>query len=275
MGKLPSAPPRTIEEKRALVLLTWGRQRRKNLRGVARLTGVDRATVSRWVHALETLQLPTDAPRSGRPRKLDAAGVHLMKALVPSLGTAAKVAAAIRDYVPQSVTSRTVRRRLKEEGYKWKRCRYVRKLTAEHIAKRLTYARRHRDNGLAWRRIMFTDSAMFYCDRGESKWMHASEMNEQASDRFPIKVHVYGGISWEGRVGLWFVTGTTKHVAITPKVKGQRGATAAEYQALLKQHMLPAIRRAFPSGQADWWFMQDNAGIHTAKSEGNAKCARG
>ena len=152
---------------------------------------------------------------------------------------------------------------LKEVGYKWKRCRYRMKLTAAHVANRLAYARAHRDNGRAWRHILFTDSAYFYCDRGAAKWVPSSEMNDQASERYPIKVHVYGGMSYAGKVGLWYVTGTTGHTPIVPKKKGQRGADGKEYRALLTEYMLPAARALY-RGQ-DWYFMQDGARIHTAK----------
>lgn len=259
------ARPTSQETKRALVLLTWAQQPIKNVAAVARKCKVARATVTRWVRRLQQGFLPTDKPRSGRPRKLGAAGVQFLKQWVPALGTAARLAASVSAQVPgqKPVSAETVRRTLKAEGYRWKRCRYRIKLTAAHETARLKYARALRDAGRAWRQILFTDSAYFYCDRGVCKWLPASEMNDQASERYPNKVHVYGGMSYTGKVGLWCVTGTSNHTPIVPLEKGQRGANGKEYRALLKQCMLPAARELY-RGQ-DWYFMQDGARIHTAK----------
>jgi len=178
----PSPAPRPLSptEKRAQVLLNWAQQPVKNVAAVARKCKVDRRFAARWVSRLQQLSLPTDMARRGRPRKLDAAGVQFVEQQVRSLGTVARVAAAVRDHTPQQqpVSARTVRRVLKEVGYKWKRCRYRMKLTAAHVANRLAYARAHRDNGRAWRHILFTDSAYLYCDRGAAKWVPSSEMND-------------------------------------------------------------------------------------------------
>ena len=62
-------------------------------------------------------------------------------------------------------------------------------------------------------------------------------------------IHVWGGITRYGKTPLVNIEGTLN---------------AAGYQSILNGTMLPTARQLF--GRGAWWFQQDGAPVHTAKS---------
>jgi transposase len=115
----------------------------------ARWAGADRASVHRWVaiyawrHSVEDLD---DQPRAGRPRQaedLDADWLAEVLQRDPrTLGyqattwTVPLLQAYWRDEYGCVLSSDTLRRRLHEHGWRWKRPRYVYAERASHVAQK-------------------------------------------------------------------------------------------------------------------------------------------
>jgi transposase len=115
----------------------------------ARLAGVDRTSVSRWVaayrerHRVEDL---ADLPRAGRPRAADDLDDELLAealALDPrTVGyhatswTVALLATYLCEEYGCVVSPHTLRRRLREFDWRWKRPRYVYHERAPHVAQK-------------------------------------------------------------------------------------------------------------------------------------------
>jgi transposase len=115
----------------------------------ARRVRAARTSVERWVaryvrsHAVEDL---VDRPREGRPRQAR----HLTKQRLAAvlrrdprtLGymattwTAALLACYCREHCRVDLSARTLRRRLREHGFRWKRPRYRYSERATHLAQK-------------------------------------------------------------------------------------------------------------------------------------------
>lgn len=77
-------------------------------------------------------------------------------------------------------------------------------------------------------------------------------------------MHVYAGVSKQGRTPLFVTAGSTD---VRSKTKG---VTKEVYQALLQDELIPACKQLMAkrrgnSARAKWVFQQDNARAHTSK----------
>jgi transposase len=118
----------------ALLLVAEG----ASISEAARRIRVDRSSMHRWVAAYQQSRDVTvlaDAPRSGRPRAAKELSLPRLEAALKRdprrLGFSARTwtVPLLASYLNQSakshITQRTLRRRLHESGYRWKRPRYV------------------------------------------------------------------------------------------------------------------------------------------------------
>jgi transposase len=115
----------------------------------ARQAGVDRTSLHRWTnlywrnHQVESL---ADAPRSGRPREADDLDDELaaeVLALDPreqgyraTTWTVPLLTTYLREQCGCPVSTRTLRRRLRDFGWRWKRPRYVFAERDPHVAQK-------------------------------------------------------------------------------------------------------------------------------------------
>jgi transposase len=115
----------------------------------ARQAGVNRSSVHRWVELYLQNHQPQDLldrPRSGRPHEADELDQELMAAILAQdpqqLGyrattwTVPLLATHLREECDCPVSARTVRRRLHEFDYSWKRPRYVYHERDPHVAQK-------------------------------------------------------------------------------------------------------------------------------------------
>jgi transposase len=118
----------------ALLLLAEG----QSVSETARRVRVDRATVQRWIEWYLRRRATgdlVDYPRSGRPRVADELTDEMMAAVLAcdprekGFATTTWTVPLLTTYLNETykieVTQRTLRRRLHEFGYRWKRPRYV------------------------------------------------------------------------------------------------------------------------------------------------------
>src|SRR4051812_46437696 len=114
----------------------------------ARQFRVDRTTVHRWVTAFLATRDPgglADRERPGRPPRGDISARELAAILrrdPRTLGyrattwTVGLVAAYCAEQLDRPITPRTIRRRLHQHGYRWKRPRYPDSERASHLAQK-------------------------------------------------------------------------------------------------------------------------------------------
>ena len=114
----------------------------------ARQFRVDRTTVHRWAAAYLATHDPnalTDGERSGRPPKGDLSAPRLAAILRrdprrygyrATTWTVALLATYCAERLGRAITPRTLRRRLHEHGFRWKRPRYTYSERAGHLAQK-------------------------------------------------------------------------------------------------------------------------------------------
>jgi len=256
-----------VAQRRKVVERWLRRKRGATYQLVARECGVSPQFVRKWVQRWEQgLPLEQEAPRSGRPRTLE----HMSSALnAATKRKEVNTAAKVKGHLGLQCSVRTVRRQLNRICKQYKRSTRVRRLTATHMAARHAFATRFRREG-QWQRVVFTDSAYFYADQGQCRWVDRQEVHLQEFWRHPIRVHAYAGICRHGKIPLVFVAGTTgqKPSAATlranPKAKG---VCAPEYMEWLGEHLVPHANRLFADSHPNQWLLlQDGAKPHKARS---------
>ena len=202
-----------------------------------------------------------DAPRSGRPPKLDKETAKKLIKLVENedndIDTAAQLQYAAG--LEHTVSVRTIRRTLTKFSH-YPGVTKQRVLTDRHKLLRLQFARKFRTGG-AWSRTLFTDSTYVYVGMRKRRWVLLTKKNYGLHVRKALKIHVYAGITAAGRTRLIFCTGTSQQ---KPFKKGRKGVGGEEY----RERVLPVFvdyGRAMMAGET-WRFVQDGAKPHTAKA---------
>jgi transposase len=119
------------------------------VREAARLSGVNRTSVHRWVgaylrrHVVDDLE---EMPRPGRPRAVDELDAELLDAVLAqdpravgyqaTTWTAPLLTTHLRGAYGCAISERTLRRRLREYGWRWKRPRHLYQERAPHVAQK-------------------------------------------------------------------------------------------------------------------------------------------
>ena len=239
----------------------------------SRQLGMHRSFVQRWYQRYISHGSLEDKARCGRP----------------STAISATALARGRNLVmtPGFSTMKLAMNQLKSEGlvdaktHPRTLCRHLQKgpnalmygapkqtprLTIQQKANRVAFAAARRPYG--WHTVLFTDSKYFTLNQAAKgkRWMPLGERIQIRVDKYPSKVHVYGGISNLGKLSLIFVTGTTGLKKTYAKQQGgtYSGVSAEEYTDMILKKVLPQARKMFVRGT--WHLLQDGAPAHRAAS---------
>ncbi|KAL4490735.1 hypothetical protein ABPG72_021789 [Tetrahymena utriculariae] len=193
--------------------------------------------------------------KSGRPSTVNE---DKMEEIIVAMSEGEVTSANIlRSKLSFECSRQMITRILHELDYEFKKKQKVVYLTDISKSKRLKHCKEYLNNNLDG--IVFTDESYFrefnyteYC------WTSSNEVakNEfQSKDKFG-SVMLFGAISKEGKSKLW----------ILPE-KSQ--ITAEVYQTILSDVIVPFVRKIYGYGtrrEKQWYFQQDNAAAHCAKS---------
>lgn len=247
-----------------------------SFRKIAKKIHCSHVSVSTWVARYAQCGQLEDKPRSGRPRKADAAAVqHIVNAAEhPECRTAADIAAKVQQDYDLKISASTVRFILRENGLQHLSPRAVPVLTCIHKKGRVTFAREYlRRTRSSKRRFLCTDSKVFLLrklGRAAFRWCFPAARGIVPKHRHSIAAHVYMGISYHGATKLMFVTGTHKQPSkfINPKTKRlHAGVGGEEYNQVLAELFVPEGKRLFQGVWAKkWQLQQDNAPPHKTAS---------
>ena len=228
----------------------------------AKRVGRSTSYVAKWVQRFTTKGHVADAARKGRSCTMSKAATRRAQALLLSTQsirlTTRKLKAEGR--IPASMSHTTVWRHL-GDGKTPVKHRGVRKqplITPSTAGKRIEFATFHATTN--WDRVFFLDSKYFYvCNRVSKKqWVPADVIPTTAVVKHSPAIHVYAGFSVRGTSALVEASGTTGF-----RFPGAaRGVRAAEYQHLLRQHLIPTARQQF--GRGKWLMLHDGAPPHKA-----------
>jgi transposase len=148
-----------------------------------------------------------------------------------------------------NVTSRTVQRFLRSEGYKYMNIKKEIDLSKQNKASRVAICRKWLSEGVASRNIIFTDETRFSLNGPDCNY---SWQQPKSRRKRPLRQQGGGSIMiW----GMLLPTGELHYVEVKQNVK------AVTYIKLLKENALPLIWNRY---HHDWLLQQDNAPAHAA-----------
>jgi len=197
-------------------------------------------------------------PRSGRPRNSTAAEDQEITEF--TLGHTRLNHVQLKEQSGSNLSSRTIRRRLKQRGIrKWKAANCAR-LTPITAAGRLEWALIHADWTLEeWRKIAWSDEVSV--EKGKDP--NAVWVFRRSGEHEKYLPDNVNGVLKGGGVSLMLWSCFINNIK-GPLVPMEGRATADTYILLLQTHLVPFMDSLEEHGILDAIFQQDNAPIHKA-----------
>ena len=272
----PSSNPRVL--KRAAVASAWSRDPSASPNSIAKAACSSVKLAKRWKPGLDGAINLSDAPRSGRKRKLDDTDLQAAESLAsqPAVHGSKRVARAMQAERGLSVGASTVRRNFGQKGMIYSYTKIETVMTEKHKADRVAWARDKLDKKFDWSGVLMTDSKLFplhitVAKRGRKSWQNARQRIVEERPRASAAVHMYAGVSAYANTPLLSVTcagGQKNTKFVNAKTRAfHKGVGAEEYYTKVLPWFKVEGDRIFNKyGEwgGEWKFMQDGAPPHTA-----------
>ena len=198
--------------------------------------------ITRMIKKLRLTGSVANLPRSGRPRKLsvEARAFIDQQMRKDDEMTSAKIQKKLAKR-GISVSSSTVRRSRKQQGWTLQRTAYCQLIRDANKVKRLEFAQRVLESGDTFHNVIFSDecSISLQSYRRTCFRMADEPTKRKPKPKHPLKVHVWGGISRHGATKICIFDGIMD---------------ADLFCNVLETTLVPFIRNKLP----DHRFMQDN-----------------
>lgn len=148
-----------------------------------------------------------------------------------------------------SISIDTIRRRLMENGLKFRSTMKKPLLTEKHTGKRLSWASENKNRD--WNNIIFSDEASFWAANYSTRaWSTADNRLLVRTVKHPVKVHVWGCFSKQGFGLLHLFTGSLDALKMTK---------------IYKKALLPSAKKMFPRHNDSWILQEDNDPKHRSR----------
>lgn len=266
--------------KRAAIASAWNSDPEASAAAIGRAANCSRKLAQKWKPDVAGDIDLTDAPRSGRKRKLDATSLQSAKQLAadPAVHGSKRVARALQEQVGGSIGASTVRRNFRSADMVYAHTKVETAMTAKHKAARVAWAQKMLDDKFDWTGVLMTDSKIFPLHltvgkRGRKCWQDKKARVTEERSRASAAVHQYAALSAHANTLLKSVTCAAGHKnsTYTDRKTGLylKGVGAEEYC----KDVLPWFEKEgdrifgkFGEWGGAWKFMQDGAPPHTAKA---------
>lgn len=217
---------------------------------VANYLKVSRGCVYTWISRYQETGTVDDVAKTGRTRatnnKQDLSMLKLLDKKPALTSTEVTNCMAKRGI---QVSSRTVRRRLAEQGLKYGPVTKKPLLTETHIQKRLEWATNNVNRD--WSKVIFTDEATFRLnDSIKRVWKKRGQVKVIRTVKHSYKVHVYGCFS---------ARGFGKLVVFTDNLTGAR------MTELYNNGLLPSAVQMYGKNKSNWILQEDNDPKHKSR----------
>lgn len=212
-----------------------------------------------WAKYRRTGKIQND-PRSGRPRatsiKQDRYLIKICRKMRKS--TSKQINIEWTKSSGSNVCDRTVRNRLNQHGYRFRKAKTKPLLTKKHRLQRLRWAKQHkRWTKEDWNKVIFSDESKICVgsgdDAGRFVWRLPTEKFQEnclrSSTKFPQSLIIWGCMSSKG-TGRICLLKTTVNTDV--------------YCEILDHFLLPTIEDHFPD--EDIIFQDDNARCHRGRA---------
>ena len=219
---------------------------------IALQVGCSQRTVYHWLNHYRENGTVTDEPRSGRPASALLAAVAEARAH-PFTSTPRMLKATLR----LTVSKRTIRRRLNDDGLFGRVSRHFFKLSEETIRARLSFANGYKDwSEQRWMSVLFSDEKIFTLGLHGRVWVQRPPNSEwqpqycRELESHPAGVNFWGCFSARGVGGC--ETFTYRN-------------TGEVMRGIVNYHLIPSAEKLFRRRPPEqWWLLWDNSPIHKA-----------
>ena len=217
----------------------------QNYRGLA----LCRQTVWRVIKHFEKYGHVSPLPRSGRPSKLSDEVLEAIEAAMQDDDetTAKKIQKKLDCLGKPAISLTSILKGRKQLGWTFRGTAYCQMIRDVNKAKRLAWALANKDE--TFEDVIWTDETSVqlethrrFCCRKKGQ-----KPRYKPQPKHPVKVHVWGGISWNGRTEVCIFDGIMN---------------ADVYIRILQECLVPFCHRMYPDGHR---FMQDNDPKHTSR----------
>lgn len=252
------APTRemSVETKERIIkLLKEG----KSSRNVAKNVGCSQSAVSKIWTKYKSNGKVVKGKRTGRPRKTSKRQDRKLKAIC--LENRKCTTKQMRNKWAESgvhVCDRTVRNRLKEMGFTYRKAKRKPSLTSKQKKTRFQWAKERQSWTVDdWMRVIFSDESRICIGQGDDAgtfvWCRSNKIYEdnclKKTCKFPQSLMIWGCMSGKGMGEMTVITSSIN---------------AQVYVEILDTFLIPSIERMFGDGSI--LFQDDNASCHRAKS---------
>ena len=271
-------PMRAIEvDVRRTVVDAW--RSTASIRAAATAAGVSYAAAWRWISRFRTTRRVDEKRRPGPKRVLSTAAVDTGRKLLLS-GTWSGAGAISRELHRRGLASKVVHSSTlicavkaaaatSGSPIRAYRGKPIKELSASTLAKRLAFAKANRRTH--WRSVVFSDRKKFMFWYPGSMvqrvtWCRKGTRPVAKVSSHPMALNVYAALTAKGLTAVHVVAGTSKHSSTftTKQGKSARNITAAEYQCVLTQTLLPGAQLKVGTC---YTFQQDNDPTHRSAPE--------
>lgn len=238
------------------------REEGKSYADISKLTQMPKTTVyniaMKWIKN-ETVH---NLPRPGRPRKTSAQDDRRIVRTMASTedASARKMANISEEMLGVRVSATTIRKRMRENDFITRMTVYKPKLTPEHKAARLEFAKtfQHAPSDY-WDAVIWSDECKFYFKQPKLRrrlWLKEGHGRTSPPVRERVK---FGG----GSIMVWGAI-TSRGTCAMAVISGKM--TAESYVDILRANLLPQLARMDGAGtEVQPIFQQDNDPKHTSK----------
>lgn len=228
-------------------------------RDIAKRIGFHHSTIVRLLQKYSTTGNTNRTKGRGRKRATSKAADRMLVRLSTKdrKASSTDLKRAWRESSGVNVSTRTVRRRLLDNGLAARRPRHKPLLTKKMMTARLKWAKEHAKwTPAQWKKVIFSDESKFNVHGSDGKVYVRRRFGEEyrpeclvSTVKYPESQMIWGCISSKGVGRLHFVNGTVNGDA---------------YIEILKTRLLPTIHDHFRQ-TSDCIFQDDSAPCHRAK----------
>ena len=235
-----------LDDKSRWKIVIEGEKKPRNISKIARMVGCTRKTVRDVLRKYDGTGSIEDLPGRGRKRKFTQAEAREIKKKAKSGKSATEIARSIK----KRVTSETVRTYIKESGLRYLKKKKVERLSEEHKARRVEYAKRML--GHDWDKVLFSDEKTFYLGvSSDYAWQDPENRVIEEKISHPRKINVWGAVGSHMKSKLYYYDTNLKSTL---------------YQSILSNRLQSKNLIYAPTCRSNlrktWEFLQDNASYH-------------
>jgi len=242
----------TVEQKNVVINM---HKEHFSQRKIANILGVTQACICKVLKRVKDRNDVENLPRSGRPSKTDTRGDRRIVRYTKChrKQTLAEITNTVNEFLPQAISARSVRRRLRREGFTRRKIRKQIVISAVNRRRRVSWCRTRLTWTVQkyWKHVIFSDETQVVIgqNRRVYVWRRPHEIWQAGclggGKQRKLSVMFWGCVTYNG-------------VGILAPVDGN--IDSHKYVEILEASLWPVVSKYFVGKR--WIFQDDNAPVH-------------